>query len=180
MIKEDETIWENELLNCLAQNQQLTYFKHKGFWQPMETLRDKKNLEKLWRQNNPLLRNYFSYLAQKPYLIDGTIIENIAFSQNIQDADFERIKESSKKAKIYSFIDALSKKFHTNIGKVVTNLSEVLQQRIQSARLFYLKKKILIMDSVKSNLNERTGKEKISSLNNLQPEINLINITHKY
>ena len=58
LIKDDATIWENEPLNYLAQNQQLTYFKHTGFWQPMDTLRDKNNLEKLWRQNSPPWRNW--------------------------------------------------------------------------------------------------------------------------
>tara|TARA_A100001388_G_scaffold100140_1_gene73036 strand:+ start:129 stop:902 length:774 start_codon:yes stop_codon:yes gene_type:complete len=58
LIKDDETIWEYEPLNSLAKNNQLTYFKHEGFWQPMDTLRDKNNLEKMWQQNNAPWKNW--------------------------------------------------------------------------------------------------------------------------
>ncbi len=47
-IKGDQTIWEQEPLKELAEEGQLNGYKHKGFWQPMDTLRDKNNLEKLW------------------------------------------------------------------------------------------------------------------------------------
>lgn len=45
----DSTVWEREPLERLAQNQQLGAFEHKGFWQPMDTLRDKVHLEELWQ-----------------------------------------------------------------------------------------------------------------------------------
>ncbi|NJL44623.1 MAG: glucose-1-phosphate cytidylyltransferase [Leptolyngbyaceae cyanobacterium SM2_3_12] len=44
----DETIWEQEPLKKLANMGQLSAFKHAGFWQPMDTLRDKNKLEDLW------------------------------------------------------------------------------------------------------------------------------------
>ena len=50
-INDDITIWEKDSLEKLAQNNQLIAFKHNGFWQPLDTLRDKNNLEKLWISN---------------------------------------------------------------------------------------------------------------------------------
>ena len=47
----DETIWEKEPLESLAAEKQLMAFKHYGFWRPMDTLRDKNNLEHLWNTN---------------------------------------------------------------------------------------------------------------------------------
>jgi glucose-1-phosphate cytidylyltransferase len=44
----DSCVWEEEPLNSLANERQLMAFKHKGFWQPMDTLRDKRYLQKLW------------------------------------------------------------------------------------------------------------------------------------
>jgi len=44
----DETIWERGPLEALARDRKLKAFKHEGFWQPMDTLRDKSELEKLW------------------------------------------------------------------------------------------------------------------------------------
>lgn len=44
----DATIWEQEPLKNLASAGELMAFKHRGFWQPMDTLRDKQQLESLW------------------------------------------------------------------------------------------------------------------------------------
>lgn len=51
-IKGDETLWEKEPLESLAHDGQLNVFQHKGFWQPMDTLRDKVHLENLWAEQN--------------------------------------------------------------------------------------------------------------------------------
>jgi glucose-1-phosphate cytidylyltransferase len=47
-IKGDQTIWEREPLMKLAEEGQLMAYEHHGFWQPMDTLRDKHLLEDLW------------------------------------------------------------------------------------------------------------------------------------
>lgn len=47
----DSTIFEREPLENLANNNQLNAFKHNGFWKPMDTLRDKKELTDLWQNN---------------------------------------------------------------------------------------------------------------------------------
>jgi glucose-1-phosphate cytidylyltransferase len=44
----DETVWEQEPLGRLAADGQLSSYKHHGFWQPMDTLREKHQLEELW------------------------------------------------------------------------------------------------------------------------------------
>ncbi len=48
-ISGDETVWEREPLEFLARAGQLSAFKHEGFWQPMDTLRDRMKLEELWQ-----------------------------------------------------------------------------------------------------------------------------------
>jgi glucose-1-phosphate cytidylyltransferase len=45
----DETSWEQEPLAALAAHGEIRAFEHAGFWQPMDTLRDKNSLEDLWR-----------------------------------------------------------------------------------------------------------------------------------
>lgn len=47
-IEGDQTIWERQPLERLASERQLKAFKHHGFWQPMDTLRDKNHLDELW------------------------------------------------------------------------------------------------------------------------------------
>lgn len=47
-LEDDTTIWEREPLSRLAEEGELAAFSHRQFWQPMDTLRDKHYLEKLW------------------------------------------------------------------------------------------------------------------------------------
>jgi glucose-1-phosphate cytidylyltransferase len=47
-ITDDRTIWEKEPLEKLTKENQLAAFRHEGFWQPMDTLRDKMKLENMW------------------------------------------------------------------------------------------------------------------------------------
>jgi glucose-1-phosphate cytidylyltransferase len=48
----DDTLWENEPVEKLASEGQLSAYHHNGFWQPMDTLRDRTALEELWASGN--------------------------------------------------------------------------------------------------------------------------------
>lgn len=50
LISGDDTVWEKEPVNALANSGQLMAYDHPGFWQPMDTLRDKILLESLWNE----------------------------------------------------------------------------------------------------------------------------------
>ncbi len=47
-IEGDATVWEREPMERLAEDGMLAAYKHRGFWHPMDTLRDKMVLEELW------------------------------------------------------------------------------------------------------------------------------------
>lgn len=51
-VTSDATIWEREPMEKLAQDEMLSAFRHDGFWQPMDSLRDKNVLEDLWQTGN--------------------------------------------------------------------------------------------------------------------------------
>jgi glucose-1-phosphate cytidylyltransferase len=51
-IKEDSTIWERAPLEELSRNSSLSAYKHCGFWNSVDTLRDKNHLEELWKNEN--------------------------------------------------------------------------------------------------------------------------------
>ncbi|MEH6347742.1 MAG: glucose-1-phosphate cytidylyltransferase [Bermanella sp.] len=51
-IEDDSTTWEQYPLKKLAEDMQLMAYEHHGFWQPMDTLRDKNQLEELWNSGN--------------------------------------------------------------------------------------------------------------------------------
>lgn len=52
-IEDDATFWEKAPMEGLARDGQLAAYEHSGFWQPMDTLRDKQLLERLWAEGNP-------------------------------------------------------------------------------------------------------------------------------
>lgn len=50
-VDDDATSWEGTALSRLASQGELMAYQHHGFWQPMDTLRDKNHLENLWQSN---------------------------------------------------------------------------------------------------------------------------------
>jgi glucose-1-phosphate cytidylyltransferase len=50
-IENDNTSWEEQPLREITKQNQLAAFKHKGFWQPMDTLAEKRYLEELYESN---------------------------------------------------------------------------------------------------------------------------------
>jgi glucose-1-phosphate cytidylyltransferase len=52
LIDGENTVWENEPMQQLAGDGQLCAWVHRGFWQPMDTLRDKQHLNSLWEKGN--------------------------------------------------------------------------------------------------------------------------------
>lgn len=52
-IEGDDILWEKEPAEKLAQDGQLAAYRHNGFWRPMDTLRDKNELERLWQSGQP-------------------------------------------------------------------------------------------------------------------------------
>ena len=52
LIEDDKTTWELRPMETLANGADLSVFRHQGFWQPMDTIRDKTHLEGLWASGN--------------------------------------------------------------------------------------------------------------------------------
>lgn len=57
-INGDSCVWEQQPLNSLAEDGELMAYEHEGFWQPMDTLRDKTHLEELWQSGRAPWKNW--------------------------------------------------------------------------------------------------------------------------
>jgi len=57
-IEGDATTWEREPMEDLAKKDQLSAYKHEGYWQSMDSLRDKTVLEELWQSGDPAWKNW--------------------------------------------------------------------------------------------------------------------------
>ena len=58
LIAGDDTVWEQKPLGALAAAGWLAAFQHDGFWQPMDTLRDKNRMEGLWSYGHAPLKTW--------------------------------------------------------------------------------------------------------------------------
>ena len=57
-IRDDNSIWEQETMPRIVEDNQLNAYKHNGFWQPMDTIREKQKLEELWRSGQAPWRTW--------------------------------------------------------------------------------------------------------------------------
>ena len=51
-IKGDETVWEEEPMKKLVNDRHVNAYKHTGFWKPMDTMTDKRQLEEIWNSGS--------------------------------------------------------------------------------------------------------------------------------
>jgi len=124
--------------------------------------------------NNKIYDNFedwtsiIGYLPQNVFLIDDSIISNIALGENSAEVDLFRINQAIDKAQLREFINSSSDGLETVIGENGLKISGGQKQRIALARAFYFDKKILILDESTSALDKETGLSVIRELNQLK------------
>ena len=126
------------------------------------------------------IANLISLVPQSPFLVSGTIKDNICYGYNKKVTDKE-IKEAAKKAFIDDFIETLPLKYNSLVAEGGNNLSGGQKQRIALARIFLRKPKILILDEATSALDNTSEKYIQKEIEKLQIEnnITIISIAHR-
>ena len=119
-------------------------------------------------------------VPQSPFLIAGTIYENICYGIE-RDVSQEEVEEAAKKAYIFDYINSLPEKFNSIISEGGNNLSGGQRQRIAIARIFLRKPKILILDEATSALDNTSERHIQAEIEKLQKENNttIISIAHR-
>lgn len=130
--------------------------------------------------NRKDISNIIALVPQTPFLIAGSIYENITYGIN-RDVTIEEVEEAAKKAYILDYINSLPEQFNTQISEGGNNLSGGQRQRIAIARIFLRKPKILILDEATSALDNTSEKHIQSEIEKLQKENNttIIAIAHR-
>lgn len=138
---------------------------------------DDTNIDNLNRKD---ISNIIALVPQSPFLIAGTIYENITYGIN-REVSIDEVEEAAKKAYILDYIEELPEKFDTLISEGGNNLSGGQRQRIAIARIFLRKPKILILDEATSALDNTSEKHIQSEIEKLQKENNttIIAIAHR-
>ncbi len=153
-----------------------------GFIKPQdgEVLVNEKDISKSINEDTLIKwRKSISHVPQEPFLINATIIENIAYGEKIEEIDFEKAIDCCKAASINKFINTTEKKMYTLVGERGINLSGGQVQRIAIARALYKNTQILILDEATSALDIKTENEIVQNLKNYHRKITIISISHR-
>ena len=138
---------------------------------------DDTNIDNLSRND---IADIIALVPQTPFLIAGTIYENIIYGIN-RDVTLEEVREAARKARILDYIDSLPEKFNSQISEGGNNLSGGQRQRIAIARIFLRKPKILILDEATAALDNTSEKYIQQEIEKLKEENNttIIAIAHR-
>ena len=123
-----------------------------------------------------ILHNYFSYVPQDPFILDESIVTNIAFNFSNEKIDFERITNVLKKVKLF---EKFKDRLYDTLGDSGVKVSGGQKQRIAIARALYHDKKIIILDESTSNLDPNTESKILELLKILNQNLTVILISHK-
>ncbi len=127
----------------------------------------------------PLWRRHVAHVPQSIYLADGSIAENIAFGYSISEINMDLVKKVAKQAKLDEEIEALPKKYDSNIGERGIMLSGGQRQRIGIARALYKQADVIVLDEATSALDESTETELMKNIYDLDPGLTLVIVAHR-
>ena len=138
---------------------------------------DDRNIDNLTRKD---LSKLIALVPQSPFLIAGTIFENITYGID-RKVSIDEVEEAAKRAYIYDYINGLPDKFDSLVSEGGNNLSGGQRQRTAIARIFLRKPKILILDEATSALDNTSEKYIQAEIEKMKQENNttIIAIAHR-
>ena len=119
-----------------------------------------------------------SFVPQSPYLINGSIKDNIAFGLKKDEINDQLIKKCLVDSQLEDFIGSLNKGIESRIGDRGLAISGGELQRIAIARALYTNPDLIIFDEATNALDKDTEEKIIKLIHNLSKKITIILITH--
>jgi ABC-type multidrug transport system fused ATPase/permease subunit len=129
---------------------------------------NEKNI-KSWRKK-------IGYIPQMIYLKDGSVAENVAF---LEEIDEKKVKEALKRANILNFLEKYHEGIYTHIGENGIKLSGGQRQRIAIARALYNNPEILVLDEATSALDNETESKIMNEIYKIGENKTMIIVAHR-
>lgn len=123
--------------------------------------------------------NQVGYISQTVYMMDDTILANIAFGIKPEEIDVNRVWEVLEEAQLKEFVQSLPEQLYTTIGEQGVRLSGGQRQRIGIARALYHDPEILIFDEATSALDNDTETAIMSAIDCFKGRKTMIIIAHR-
>jgi ATP-binding cassette, subfamily B, bacterial PglK len=120
----------------------------------------------------------FSYVQQKVYLFDSSILKNITFENDISEVNMERLNYTLKFCELEKMIEDSTHGLDTNLGEFGSNISGGQLQRVGLARAIYKNSEIILLDEPLSNLDVKTKDIILDRIIELKANKTIIYISH--
>ncbi|KGA21241.1 hypothetical protein GM51_2895 [freshwater metagenome] len=120
-----------------------------------------------------------SYVPQRPGLVSGTILDNVALGESKAAIDREQALEALELAHLGELIAELPEGLDTSLGKLQDGLSGGQMQRLGLARALYTKPGLLIMDEATSALDAESEAEIQKALDAMRGKVTVVLIAHR-
>jgi ATP-binding cassette, subfamily B, bacterial PglK len=120
-----------------------------------------------------------SYVPQRPGLVSGTILDNVALGENDNEVSRELALEALQLANLADLISELPAGLDTPLGKLQDGLSGGQIQRLGLARALYSQPGLLVMDEATSALDAESEAEIQKALDSMRGKVTVVLIAHR-
>jgi ATP-binding cassette subfamily C protein len=120
-----------------------------------------------------------SYVPQRPGLVSGTILDNVALAESKDEVNREQALEALRLANLAGLISEFPDGLDTPLGKLQDGLSGGQMQRLGLARALYTKPGLLIMDEATSALDAESEAEIQKALDSMRGKVTVVLIAHR-
>jgi ABC-type multidrug transport system fused ATPase/permease subunit len=125
-----------------------------------------------WRQN-------LGYVPQDTYILDATLMENVAFDVAAEDVDRDAVIRALDRAQLSELVAALPDGLDAQVGERGTLLSGGQRQRLGIARALYRNPRLLVLDEATSALDNETEHQIGQAIDALAGSISVIVVAHR-